>query len=407
MISYLAAIELIRSHAKLHTHESVMLQDACGRISAADIYSHMNLPSFNNSAMDGFALKAADTVTASAICPVKLRVGATLAAGSDLQNVELADCIAIMTGAAVPDDYDAIIPIEQVQVVHEGEQKYILVSDGVESSANLRFAGEDVQQNSLIVHANQQLRPQDIMLLAACGVASVTVYSQIAIALATSGEEISDKYSQALNFGQIYNANAPLLQNLATSPVFDLNYHGIIGDSGKELIDLIYNSSAQIIITTGAVSMGEWDFIPETLREIGAEIIFHKTAIRPGKPILFAKFTDGRYFFGLPGNPVSSFVGWRFFVIQLIRAMVGKHAEKISTAIAQNEFHKKHRLRQFLKANLSIDDGLAQLTISREQASFKIAPLTTSNVWAIAGEEQQIKIGDKVQFVPLIADLFD
>lgn len=407
MISYLEALELIRTHAQLYHCEQVSLQDACGRISAEDIYSTIDLPSFNNSAMDGFALKAIDTLSATKVNPVKLRVGTTLAAGSDLQNLELADCTAIMTGAAVPDAYNAIIPIEQVQVIHEGEHKYILVSDAVKLSANLRFAGEDVTQGSLIVRASQQLRPQDIMLLAACGVASVMVYSQITIALATSGEEISDEYNQTLNFGQIYNANAPLLQNLATSPVFDLKYHGIIGDKRSELIELINTSQAQIIITTGAVSMGEWDFIPETLREIGAEIIFHKTAIRPGKPILFAKLTDGRYFFGLPGNPVSSFVGWRFFVIPLIRAILGKASEKSATALASTNFNKKHRLRQFLKANLSIDDGVAQLTISRDQESFKIAPLTSSNVWVIATEEQQINVGDKVQFVPLIADLFN
>lgn len=405
MISYHEALELIYAHANENPRQYVALSEACGRVCAENVTSKINLPSFNNSAMDGFALRFTDTLEANVKSPVKLRVGSVLPAGSNLHNIKLADCVAIMTGAPVPECYDAVIPIENVIVVNENNERYIIISEPIKQYANLRFLGEDVQEGDLIIRATQKIRPQDIMLLAACGVASICVYSEIKILLASSGEELSEEYDKPLNFGEIYNSNAPLLQNLANTPAFSLKYHGIIRDNKDELITLLRQVDAQIIITTGAVSMGEWDFIPVALKELGSEIIFHKTAIRPGKPILFAKLPNGSYFFGLPGNPVASFVGWRFFVLPLIRKILCQEAEKPCIAIAQNQFHKKHKLRQFLKANLVIDSGLAKIIISSEQESFKIAALTKSNTWVISHEEQQINVGDMVEFVPLIPEM--
>ncbi len=405
MISYHEALELIYANAKEHTTEYITLSEACGRVCAESVISKINLPPFNNSAMDGFAVRFSDTLEANVNSLIKLQVGSVLPAGSNLQDLKLADCVAIMTGAPVPECYDAVIPVENVTVVHENNERYILISEPIKQYANLRFAGEDVPEDGLILSASQKIRPQDIMLLAACGVASICVYSQIKILLAPSGEELSEQYDKPLNFGEIYNSNAPLLQNLANTPAFLLKYHGIIRDNKEELITLISQADAQIIITTGAVSMGEWDFIPAALKELGAEIIFHKTAIRPGKPILFAKLPNGSYFFGLPGNPVASFVGWRFFVLPLIRKTLCQDSEKSCIAIVQNQFHKKHKLRQFLKANLVIDNGVAKVTISSEQESFKIAALTKSNTWVISHEEQQINAGDMVEFVPLIPEV--
>ena len=163
--------------------------------------------------------------------------------------------------------------------------------------------------------------------------------------------------------------------------------------------------NSQILLTTGAVSKGKWDFIPQTLRGIGAEIIFHSVAIRPGKPILFAKLADGRYFFGLPGNPVSSFVGWRFFVIPLIRSLFNLSREKTIQAQVSGQFSKKHKLRQFLKAKLEIVAAQAEVTISPDQESFKIKPLASSNCWAIAEEDvNKLNIGDLIPVVPLYHD---
>lgn len=404
MISYQEALNAIIATAKPTTVETVPLTSALNRIAVADVISPINLPPFNNSAMDGFAIRSAASKNASPENPLKLNVTTSLPAGSDLSDVQLGETCAIMTGAPVPDCYDAVIQIENVSIHEENGNRQIEITQAVEKHDHMRFAGEDARQGQTVIFAGQMIRPQDIMLLAACGISEIAVYSKVSIAIATSGEEISDNYTTPLRFGQIYNANAPLLQNLAVAPLFDTHYAGIIGDNQDALLKFIQDNPQQILITTGAVSMGDWDFIPQTLKQLGAKIIFHKTAIRPGKPILFAILPDGRYFFGLPGNPVSSFVGWRFFVTPLIRALFGLAPEKPQIAIAGNKFHKKHKLRQFLKANLSIDDGIAKLMISDGQESFKISPLTTSNVWAISLEEQQINNGDKVQFVPLLPD---
>ena len=405
MISYTQALELIRKHAHIINTEMIELKSALGRIASTDIFSPLDLPTFNNSAMDGFAVKSKDCQLATPENPVLLAVGMTLQARANIQIELEAECSAIMTGAPVPDIYDAVIPIEFVELTEIAKKKYISINSPVKAGANLRLIGQDVSKNQLIVKAGTQLRAQDIMLLAACGISQIKVYTKISLAIATTGEEISDNYQQALEFGEIYNANAPLLESLANMPALEARYAGILGDDPKFLKEFIKNSKEQILITTGAVSMGEWDFIPQTLKMLGAEIIFHKVAIRPGKPILFAILNDGRYFFGLPGNPVSSFVGWRFFVFPLLRYLMHLSEEIGIKAKVENNFIKKHSLRQFLRANLEINQAQVQIIISADQESFKIHTLTCNNVWAIAEESQhQINQGELITILPAIPD---
>jgi molybdopterin molybdotransferase len=243
------------------------------------------------------------------------------------------------------------------------------------------------------------------MLLCALGISQLAVFEKIQLVVATSGEEVSDDYTKALRHGEIYNSNAPLLLNMSNAPCFASRYYGILRDNRQTLIDFIAQSPEQILITTGAVSKGKWDFIPETLRELGAEIIFHSVAIRPGKPILFARLKDGRYFFGLPGNPVSAMVGWRFFVIPFLRKMLAKDREAMLELKLSATFKKKHSLRQFLKASLHISGGVAEVEISSEQESFKIKALSENALWAIVGEEQHsLASGELILALPRYAD---
>lgn len=408
MISYFEALELIEKAAGVAAIEQIAVGDSLGRICVDDIISSLNLPTFNNSAMDGFAVFAAATIAATEDKPLRFEVGEVIPAAISESKTALAMnmCSEIMTGAAIPQGYDAVIPIELVTEINDNGKRYIEITEPIAANTNVRFSGEDVQLGELIIKQGCKISPAEIMLLRAVGITEIKVYKKISIAVAVSGEEVSENYDTALQHGEIYNSNAPLLNNMLAENCFSSKYYGILRDNKSALIDYIdANIDSQILLTTGAVSKGKWDFIPQTLREIGAEIIFHSVAIRPGKPILFAKLADGRYFFGLPGNPVSSFVGWRFFVIPLIRRLFNLDREKTIQVQVREQFSKKHKLRQFLKAKFEIITAQAVVTISTDQESFKIKPLISSNCWAIAEENtNKLNTGDLISIVPLYHD---
>ncbi len=408
MISYLSALDLLESHAKIQAVEPCQTLESLHRVVAEDIFSSISLPSFDNSAMDGFAIRAVDTLLASPNNVIELKVDEIIQAKAAKQHsapMETMICCEIMTGAPIPIGYDSVIPIENVQLCDKNGIKFILINKPVELHQNVRFIGEDVKQGSLLLKQGQQIQANDVMLLLSLGIAQINVFAKISLAIATTGEEISDDYSRDLQFGEIYNSNAPLLINLAHENCFSARYAGILRDNQSTLLEFIQTSPEQVLITTGAVSKGKWDFIPDTLRELGADIIFHSVAIRPGKPVLFARLRDGRYFFGLPGNPVSSMVGWRFFVIPLLRKMLSKEREQGFKVINSVEFNKKHSLRHFLKARLFINNGVASSEISNHQESFKIHSLTTNDLWAIAHEdEHSVAAGALITVVPIYAN---
>lgn len=407
MISYAKALDLLESAATELGVESISSLNALERICAQDIFSPIALPSFDNSAMDGFAVCYNDTLSASEASPLELRVTEIIQAKASALKFAVAEagcCCEIMTGAPIPTGYDAIIPIELVKLIERDGQNYIQIKHAVKMHDNVRFSGEDVGLGALLFKRGQQIQANDVMLLASVGIVKLNVFKALSLAIATTGEEISDNYAQELQHGEIYNSNAPLLMNLAAQRCFAPRYAGILRDHKTTLQEFIQTSSEQILITTGAVSKGKWDFIPDTLRELGAEIIFHAVAIRPGKPVLFARLKDGRFFFGLPGNPVSSMVGWRFFVIPLLCKMLAKEREIGIKLRLEHPFKKKHSLRQFLKARLSIQDGLATAQISHAQESFKIHSLTTNDLWAIALEDDlELCTGDLINVVPMYA----
>lgn len=404
MISYLAAAALLEQNAIKMATEDIAVLDSLDRVSSALVCSPIALPSFNNSAMDGFTLRYLNTVNASQDNPILFLVTDILGASATV--LHSADdglvCNEIMTGAAVPIGFDAVVPLEDVEEIDVDNKHYIKITKPILKKANIRFSGEDVCVGSIILAVGQQIKPCDIALLAALGISTVEVFKPLTVAIASSGDEVRDEYGTALNYGEIYNSNAPLLLNLASAKCFIPRYAGVLRDEEQALYEFINQSSEQILITTGAVSKGKWDFIPRALIEIGATIIFHGVAIRPGKPILFARLKDGRYFFGLPGNPVSSMVGWRFFVQLLIDQMWGKKPQSLMGLTSATTFRKAHKFRQFLKAQLKIDNGKAIAIISDDQESFKIKPLTTNDIWVIVNESQhEILIGDLVTAVPL------
>lgn len=419
MISYSDALNLITSKAYTPKLKQVPLMQAIGKIAAEDVSSQIQVPGFRNSAMDGFAVMSSQIASASQSSPVTLTVAATIAAGESATISDTAKATQIMTGAAVPEPYDAVVPVELVSI-QEGR---VTFTAPARHGDNIRLAGEDVTAGQIVLHKGKRITPENIMLLAAVGVATVAVAEAPQLRIISTGNEIIDviasiaKQSRldchvgasapprndGLPDGKIYNSNAPYLLAEAYKQGLDAHYEGIIRDE-PELFEAKIKAikSPAIIISTGAVSKGIWDFIPDSLKKLGADIHFHRVNIRPGKPVLFATMPDGSYYFGLPGNPISAAIGFTFFVMPLIHALQGLTEPSPLMAKLSADFTKRGNFRQYLKSTLSADaSGQLIADISNGQESFKISPMAANNAWVILdGEKREYHAGDYVTVVP-------
>lgn len=392
MISYKEAIALIAKEAVPQSQRTVDRNESLGYVAAEDVISQLNVPSFNNAAMDGFALHAIKTVGISKEKPRRIRVGHCLAAGDVLDCADQSLAVEIMTGAKIPNGFDTVVPVERVRIIHDetGHTAEIEIFGELQVGENVRYAGEDLKRGQVIATRGTRIHPGHIAAMAATGIHEVRIFNMPEVEIFTTGKEVSDAYHAPLKEGEIYNSNTPYLLSQLKSAGIPTSYAGSMGDEVQAFLDTLnVGNRARIIISSGAVSMGKWDFIPQLLESHGARIIFHGVGIKPGKPVLFAVLQDGRYYFGLPGNPISTAVGLRFFVQPLIRLLLGMPAENFHYAELRHDFAKKGDLRNFLKARLDSDDhGQTHLTILDGQQSFKISPLLDMNCWAILGEGQ-------------------
>lgn len=385
MIRYDDALALIHQQTTPIETASMPLAAALGKVAARNYTSAISLPSFRNSAMDGFAVRHAEIAAASAEMPVILPILQTIAAGDAIKAASDKGSAQIMTGAAVPDGYDAVVVIEEVTV--NGDSVHF--TKPAKAGQNIRLAGEDIAHGQHVMRRGDIITPERLMLLAAVGLNAVDVFQLPLLHVFATGKELVDQ-GAPLREGKIYNSNAPYLMACAQAEGLAAQYGGIIADDAAVFERTIAAlAPPSIIITTGAVSKGTWDFIPESLNRLGAVTHFHRVNIRPGKPVLFATLPNGSWFFGLPGNPISAAIGFRFFVKPLLRALQGLAPEQPMMAKLTRGFTKKGDFRQFLKAAVHVNaKGELMVDISSGQESFKIAPLAESNAWAMLMEER-------------------
>lgn len=398
MISYNDAIQIILSKASAPTSMRLPLLKALGKIADEDVASPIQVPSFRNSAMDGFAVCAAQIQTASEQSPIRLPIHTAIAAGDAASHGQADAAVQIMTGALVPEPYDAVVPVELVTI--NGDT--VTFTRPARMGDHIRHAGEDIEIGAVALRQGDAVTPEAIMLLSALGITEVAVNQLPRLHIISTGNEITDIYSKPLQGAQIYNSNAPYLMANAKAQGLDAVYEGIVRDDPalfeRKIADL---KEPAIIISTGAVSKGVWDFIPESLKRMGAEIHFHRVNIRPGKPVLFATLPNGSFYFGLPGNPVSAAIGFTFFVMPLVRALQGLSPAKPLLATLENTFTKKADFRQFLKSEVWLDDaGILRARVADGQESFKISPMAVNNAWVVLEENtREVLAGERVHVV--------
>ncbi len=388
MISFEQALQAVSTAPPLLASQLLSCAKASGYVLAQDFVAPASLPAFRNAAMDGFALTAAHL----ALAPGTLvPVSRLQAAGDALFELGVQAC-QIMTGAVLPTGTVAVLPIENVQTqgaLKKPEGFFIQWFEAPLMGQNIREAGEDVRLGQTLFAAGTLLQPRHLMLLAALGVEVVRVFAPVKVALICTGGELRES-GAPLQIGQIYNSNGAYLEAAIESMAAQVIFRRTISDDPNAYLQALNDAEmagCQIIISTGAVSMGVHDFVPKALAAANAEIVFHKLRMRPGKPTLFARLPSGALVFGLPGNPMSCAVGLRFFVTAAIRAMQQRQPEQAVMARLGAAVQKRPEWCLIHKAELAVDThGQAQVAVLAGQESFRIAPFVQANAWVILPE---------------------
>jgi len=401
MITYEKALSSILDATPHGAAETIA--PAPGRVAATELAAPVNVPGFANSAMDGFAVRFRE-VTSADTAAIELKVVGVITAGSSpvQDSAPPGSCWEIMTGAAVPEGFDSVIPVERIE--RSGDT--VTVSASPTEGANVRHPGEDFREGEPLLSPGELITPEVVMGLAALGIDQLQAYCRPQVSVITTGNELDDNANrQALAGSMIRDANRPFLEAAIARSGANLTLSTTVGDTPAELQKTITAAAQQsgIILTTGGVSAGSMDFVPGALSDMGADILFHKVAIRPGKPVLFARLPDGTLVFGLPGNPVAVAACFRFFVVPAIRALQGLPQERLLTATLDSAQSKRAEFRFFAKAHTETDaSGRQHVTVLPGQQSFKIKPLMQANCWAILEEGRgEVDAGETVLIAPL------
>lgn len=308
--------------------ESIFLNDAHGRILTEEIISQINLPRFDNSAVDGYAVQAKDLIATSSENPVSLRLIGKIAAGESFTaKIKSGECVRIFTGSPLPAGADAVAMQEDTQIDSKHFDQ-ISFLDSVKPWENIRFHGEDVKTGSTLVEAGARLSVGQLSLLGAVGIETVRVGRQPVVGLLATGSELREA-GQPLNASEIYESNRIALAALAKKIGGIPKIFPLVPDTLAETKNALQKAFAQcdVVVTTGGVSVGELDFVKAAFAELGGNLDFWKVAIKPGKPFAFGTL-DGKFLFGLPGNPVSAFVTFILLVSPALAKMQG--AAKLS-----------------------------------------------------------------------------
>jgi molybdopterin molybdotransferase len=371
--------------------QSCPLLDALDRVLAEDIVSSMDVPGYDNSAMDGYAFRY-DGLTASTSF---IQIGKSFAGNPYGGIVGEGECVRIMTGAVIPEAANTVVMQEKTEL---NDDKITITAD-IKKGEAIRLAGSDIAKDSLVLEKGKRLTAIDIGLLASLGVEAVVVYRKLKVAVFSTGDELlaAGKVGKK---DHIYDSNRPMLLAMLNRLGADTIDLGIIKDD-KALIKQAFelaDSQADCVITSGGVSVGEADYTRDILDEIGT-INFWKLAIKPGKPLAFGCM-ENSIFFGLPGNPVSAAVTFEKIVTPSLSLMTGcKAVEKLSlVATAKQQFKKKPGRTDFQRAFCSTDEsGALWVESSGTQNSGVLSCFSHSNCYAVLENQRgNVEVGEKV-----------
>jgi molybdopterin molybdotransferase len=389
LLSVNEARERILSHFQPVTTETLPLAGCSNRVLAQDIAATSDLPPFDNSSMDGFAVRAADVIDAAAGSPRNLRVVADIPAGSH-PTISLApdEAARIMTGASIPDGADAVVPVEDTNF--DNRDAGTLAPDEVQifksakSGANVRPRGMDLRAGDVVLNQGRILKPQDLGLLAMLGFANVRVYRKPRIALFSSGDELLP-VDAPLEEGKIRDSNSYALAALIEEAGADVIRLGVAKDdpdSVKALLEKAVELNVDLILSSAGVSVGAFDFVKQVIESNG-KMDFWRVNMRPGKPLAFGEYKQVS-FIGLPGNPVSSFVGFEVFVRPTLQRLRGSlNGGRPTVRVRCEEQIDSDGRESYLRAQVHEDEGNFIACLTGHQGSGNLHSLVQANALLI------------------------
>ena len=382
MISYEEAFSRVMSEAKVLPAESTPLADACGRVLSEDVAIDMDMPPFDKSAMDGYACRKRDL-------PGPLRVVEVIQAGMEPRlQLGVGECAKIMTGAKVPKGADWVVMVEECRVEGDGR----VVVTGAAATGHICFQGEDLRTGDTLLRRGVRLEPRHIALLAMAGCVAPRVVRAPRIGIIATGEELVEPDTKP-GICQIRNSNSWQLRAQVREASGDVRYYGIVGDVREDLDRTVRQAleECDVLLLSGGVSMGDYDYVPEVMSCNGIRIFFDSIAMQPGKPTTFG-VGNGAYCFGLPGNPVSTFLQCEILVKPLLYALMGaQFSPPWETRMLSETYKRKKTERQ---GWIPVRDagrgcvrpmdfhGSAHISALAEASGFMIVPIGVSG-WAV------------------------
>lgn len=390
-----AIAEILECVVPLHAREHVSLTQARGRVLAVDAHSDLDLPPFEKSAMDGFAVRSTDFSPPGVSRRLKT-IGESRAGAPFSGRVAPGECVAIYTGSQVPADCDAVVMVERSRADGAG---FVVLEDQPRQGSNICHRGEDLRIGEQVLRAGRILRPEDLSVLAGVGVEPVPVVRRPRVHLATTGDELVRAHEKPAA-GQIREGNTLYLGAALESAGVELVSHGIVRDDEREL-DAVFAralSEGDALVTTGGVSMGKYDLVGAAFERLGVRPVLHKIAIKPGKPLWFG-MAGSKPVFGLPGNPVSCLVGFEVFLRRALAKLSGADGhywaeEQLAlgrwngTELAPNAREQHHPVRVRCGA-----DGVTELEPLRWRSSADIVGITRADALAVIPPETPARSG--------------
>ncbi len=382
--------------------ETVPLREALGRVLAQDLSSPIDVPAYDNSAMDGYAFCASDLSAGD----VTLTIAGKAYAGHPYPDeVKPGECIRIMTGAVIPRGCDTVIPQELTKAANEASVS--IPANAIQPGANRRLAGEDLAAGSVALHQGRVLTPSDLGLVASLGIGHVTVKRKLRVAFFSTGDELRS-IGQPLAEGCVYDSNRYTLHAMIERAGFEAIDLGVVRDDPVALEATLRNACgmADVIVTTGGVSAGDADYTKDMMARLG-DVMFWKVAMRPGRPMAFGRITaEGKsaLFFGLPGNPVAVMATFYFFAREAMFRLQGATLQvlPIVRAISKSTLRKRPGRTEYQRGVLHTDaDGIARVQLTGAQGSGILSSMSEANCMVIlAHDEGDIQPGHPVTVIP-------
>jgi len=396
MVTVEEALDKILSRIKPLGFEKVSILEALGRVIAEDIYADRDIPPFDNSGMDGYAVRSEDIRNASSNRPVRLEVIEDLPAGFiSKKGLEQGKAIRIMTGAPIPKAADTIVPVEDTKQ----EEKFVSIFETVPPGDYIRNAGEDVKKGECVISREDLIRPPEVGMLASVGRSFVSVYQRPFVAILCTGEELVDVDGD-LEGVKIVSSNsytlAAQVKDCGAIPI----QLGIARDRKDEIKEkLLQGIRADVLISSAGVSVGDYDYVKDALNDLGMEMVFWKVAMKPGKPVAFG-LLQGKPVFGLPGNPVSSMVSFEQVVRPSLLKMMGHRQlfRPVIEAILKEDIRKRAGRRHFVRACVSFEKAEYFVTLTGAQGSGILKSMVKANGLVVIPEDRElVKAGEGVK----------